>query len=95
LDVLWDHEPVFDATEKHGTGKSREPADWKVCATGKVHGEVIPADMEAAIDKCNGFAALEVSPNLRPSASICGYGLNQLHGSGLAKSRNYDDDKTF
>ena len=38
LDAPSDHEPVFDATEKRGTGKSREPAGWKACATGTVQG---------------------------------------------------------
>jgi len=37
LNVPWDHEPDNDAAGKHGTGKSREPAGWKACAT--VHGK--------------------------------------------------------
>jgi hypothetical protein len=33
------HEPDSEARQKHGTGKSREPAGRKACATAAVHGK--------------------------------------------------------
>jgi hypothetical protein len=37
-DLLTAREPDFEAAEEHGTGKSREPAGWKACATGRFMG---------------------------------------------------------